>query len=84
MEVHKNAFLTKPQILTYWRNPTKENIKFGHGAIHYKDFDFDICFDKNNLLILKAKASYDGLIYYSADLEYFTNSKSKVQTISVL
>lgn len=25
-------------ILTCWRNPTKWEIKFGEGAIHYRDF----------------------------------------------
>lgn len=83
MDIHKNAFLTKPQKLAYWRNPTKEDIKFGHGAIHYRDFDFDICFDNNNLLILKAKVSDDGLIYYYTGRECSNSSKTKVQTISV-
>lgn len=29
--------------ITYHRNPTKSEIKFGEGAIHYKDFTLDEC-----------------------------------------
>jgi len=29
--------------ITYHRNPTKSEIKFGEGAIHYCDFDLNIC-----------------------------------------
>ena len=29
---------------TYGRKPTESEIKFGHGAWHYKDFQSDLCF----------------------------------------
>lgn len=30
-------------LVTYWRNPTKGEIKFGHGAIHYREFKVSEC-----------------------------------------
>lgn len=54
----------KPEILVYFRNPTKAEIKFGHGALHYRDFEFEKCFDKNGNLKLKIRASDDNHIYY--------------------
>jgi hypothetical protein len=44
MGKHISQFLRKPKQLNYWRKPTKEEIKFGHGATHYRDFDFESCF----------------------------------------
>jgi hypothetical protein len=29
---------TSTETITCWRNPTKGEIKFGEGAIHYRDF----------------------------------------------
>ena len=45
--IHVTQIAIKPQSIEYWRKPTKEEIKFGYGAIHYREFDFDTCFDKN-------------------------------------
>jgi hypothetical protein len=44
MGTHISKCLIKPETLKYWRNPTKEEIKFGYGAIHYRSFDFESCF----------------------------------------
>ena len=35
------------RIITYSRKPTASEIKFGHGATHYKDFAESACTDKN-------------------------------------
>jgi len=84
MGTHISEFYTKPETLTYWREPTKEEIKFGHGAIHYRNFDFESCFDENGFQKDKVRASDDGLIYYSCDDEYFTTSKAKLQKLIVV
>lgn len=64
---------------SYWRNPTKGEIKFGHGAIHYRDFDREQCFNEDGTFKLALKAKDDRLKYYSCDYEYFTTSKYKIQ-----
>lgn len=55
------------KVLTYHRKPTNAEIKFGHGATHYVDFDVDECcveyrgkFYPRNILV----SPYDGLRYY--------------------
>jgi hypothetical protein len=75
MGIHISKCLIKPETLEYWRNPTKEEIKFGYGATHYRDFDFENCFDEDGFQKVKVKASDDGLIYHSCEYEYFTTSK---------
>ena len=48
---------------TYHRPPTWPEIKFGHGATHYKDFDASVCLDKEGKLKSKLKCPEDGLWY---------------------
>lgn len=48
--------------LTYHRNPTASEIKFGHGAIHYRDFPVAECLKKDGDAKKRLKAD-DGLIY---------------------
>jgi hypothetical protein len=79
MKIYRDHCIQIPKLIEYWRNPTKNEIRFGYGATHYREFDFDSCFDKDNILILKAKASDDNLIYYYTGQEYFTTSKAKLQ-----
>ena len=78
---HKSEILIKPDYLEYFRKPTKEDIKFGYGALHYRDFEFDKCFDENGNQKLKVKASDDGLIYYYTGLDYY--DKLRFQKIEV-
>ena len=59
------------------RRPTKEDIKFGHGAIHYRDFKFENCFDKDGFLKLKVKSTDDDLIYYYTGLHYLNKLKTQ-------
>jgi hypothetical protein len=49
--------------LTYHRKPTASEIKFGHGATHYKDFSSDIYLKKNGEIKKRLKCPVDGLIY---------------------
>jgi hypothetical protein len=83
MGTNISKFYTIPETLEYWRNPTKEEVKLGYGAIHYRSFDFESCFDENGFQKIKVKASDDSLIYYSSDDEYFTTSKAKLEKIEV-
>lgn len=76
-----DQYYVKPEVLEYFRNPTKDEIKFGHGALHYRDFKFDECFDENGNQKLKVRASDDGLLYYYSCIEFSTSRKSEVHTI---
>ena len=49
--------------VTYHRKPTPAEIKFGHGAIHYRDFPVSECVKKDGTLKKRLKAKNDGLIY---------------------
>ena len=49
--------------ITYWRDPTPGEIKFGEGAIHFRDFtEYEIGHNKKGELKKWFKAD-DGLIY---------------------
>lgn len=53
----------KVKIITCWRNPTASEIKFGHGATHYRDFTtYEIGYNKSGNLKRWFKAD-DGLRY---------------------
>lgn len=62
--IHISQFVNKPQTIEYWRKPTKAEIKFGYGATHYRNFDFDMCFDENGYLQQRIKATNDRLKYH--------------------
>jgi hypothetical protein len=54
------------ELITCWRNPTPGEIKFGEGAIHYRDFSpYEIGRNKEGKLKKWFKASDDGLIYHT-------------------
>lgn len=53
----------KIRTVTYSRKPTKEEIKFGHGAIHFFDFPTEECTKKDGSLKKRIKNKRDGLIY---------------------
>ena len=72
---HISQYFNKPETLSYWRNPTKEDIKFGHGAIHYRDFEFEKCFDENGFIKEKVKSIDDDLIYFNVYVDYLGSRK---------
>jgi hypothetical protein len=49
--------------ITYHRKPTEYEIKFGYGAIHYRDFTQDEFLKKDGTIKSRIKAKNDGLIY---------------------
>lgn len=49
--------------IEYSRKPTASEIKFGHGATHYKDFIETECTDKTGRVKKRLKCPIDGLIY---------------------
>jgi hypothetical protein len=54
----------KPQNpLVYNRKPTKEEIKFGYGAQHYKEFTKEVYLKKDGSVKKRLKCPSDGLIY---------------------
>lgn len=72
-----------PKTLEYWRNPTKEEIKFGHGATHFREFDTDKCIDENGDLILAFYASDDHRKYHSCNHEYYITREYKARKVQV-
>lgn len=51
-------------IIVYHRNPTKAEVKFGYGAIHYAEFTAEeACFTGTKIL-KKWLKGIDGLRYY--------------------
>ncbi len=50
-------------ILTYHRPPTPYEMKFGHGATHYKDFGPAQFIRKDGAIKKRLKCPIDGLIY---------------------
>ena len=81
--IHISNVKTKSETLTYWRNPTKAEIRFGHGATHYRDFEFEKCFDEDGYQKLKVKACDDNLVYYYSGLEYYSTSNAKQKLINI-
>ncbi|GEM53830.1 hypothetical protein B0A58_14840 [Flavobacterium branchiophilum NBRC 15030 = ATCC 35035] len=79
--IHKSQIHKKPKVLEYWRKPTKAEIKFGYGATHYRDFDFEDCFDADGYLKLKVRASDDNLIYYYTTIVYSAEKKGPIHII---
>ena len=51
------------RIIEYSRKPTASEIKFGHGATHYKSFDESACTKKDGTIKKRLKCPLDGLIY---------------------
>ena len=45
-------------VITYHRNPTPGEIRFGHGAIHYRDFTPSECCHRNTRIL--SRSSYRG------------------------
>ena len=53
------------ETITYHRKPTKAEIKFGHGATHYKDFETCFCWnDAKDCPKRWVVCPIDGLRYY--------------------
>lgn len=51
--------------VTYHREPTAAEVKFGHGATHYRDFPVEECCHKGTRFLKKwFVARDDGLRYY--------------------
>ena len=50
--------------ITYHRNPSKPEIKFGNGAIHYRDFPVEECLNEDGTIKKVIRANDDGLKYY--------------------
>lgn len=61
VELFCNTYNVNPDV-TYHRKPTPGEIKFGHGATHYRDFKFTDCINPDGTLKKRLKAD-DGLIY---------------------
>jgi hypothetical protein len=74
--IHITQFLSTPDTVEYWREPTKEEIKFGHGALHYRSFDFKACISDDGFLKYRMRVSDDKLLYYYSGIEYSTAKRA--------
>lgn len=50
--------------ITYHRSPTVAEVKFGYGAIHYRDFGIEECLKKDGTIKKVIRSKDDGLKYY--------------------
>lgn len=55
---------TMHPVIEYHRQPTKGEIKFGHGATHYKDFEASIYLNSKGVQKYRLKCPIDGLWYH--------------------
>lgn len=55
---------TDPNMVTYHRNPTPGEVRFGYGATHYRDFPKEECVKRDGTLKKWFVAKDDGLRYY--------------------
>lgn len=53
-----------PQMITLHREPTPSEVRFGEGAIHYKDFERSFVTRRDGSLKLYVVCPQDGLRYY--------------------
>ncbi len=60
---NKLKVIADVKVVTYHRKPTPEEIKFGHGATHYRDFDIADCLKANGTIKKLIVAKDDGLRY---------------------
>ena len=51
-------------MITGHRQPTAAEVRFGHGAIHYKDFDRELWLKPDGTLKKWVVCPFDGLRYY--------------------
>lgn len=62
---YKDLQIMNNQTITYHRPPTEAEIKFGHGATHYREFPLFSCVNPKTGDFKKwLKADNDGLRYY--------------------
>lgn len=56
----------RPEVteVTYWRKPTPSEVRFGHGAIHYRVFPVEQCVRLDGSLKHRMKAKDDGQWYF--------------------
>lgn len=52
------------KVITYHRNPTPAEIRFGYGATHYRDFTVEECCHKGTRFTKTWIVADDGLRYY--------------------
>ncbi len=50
--------------VTYHRNPTPAEVRFGEGAVHYRDFPVAECCLPNSRSLKRWIVADDGLRYY--------------------
>ena len=56
--------MNNPKMITYHRQPTQWELKFGYGATHYKDFERSQCLNKKGQIKKWLVCPIDGLRYY--------------------
>ncbi len=69
---------------SYWRNPTKEEIKFGYDAIHFRDFNKENCFNEDGTFRLAFISKCDKRKYQSCNYEWFITRKYKAKSIDII
>jgi hypothetical protein len=58
------------KVIPYYRKPTKDEIKFGNGAIHHQLFNIIDCVDDKGFLMKFIISKDDGLPYFQSLSKY--------------
>jgi len=61
---YKDLRILNKETFSYWRKPTPEEVKFGHGAHHHKAILLADCINPKTGKIKKWLVADDGLRYY--------------------
>lgn len=70
------------ETISYWRDPISIEIKWGWGALHYREFQLELCLDENGKPMLSIISDLDGLRYYYTGIEYYMSKKYKPRKIA--
>lgn len=61
---HRLPVRPEVETVTYHREPTRSEVRFGHGARHYRDFTIEECCHRGTRVLKSWFVADDGLRYY--------------------
>jgi hypothetical protein len=62
-KIHISQVQSEGKTITFQRKPSPWEVKFGYGAMHYREFEISELLDKKGYIKRRIKAKNDGLVY---------------------
>lgn len=62
-KIHISQVRREVKTITFHRKPTSWEIKFGYGAMHFREFEISELLDENGFIKNRIRAKNDGLVY---------------------